>query len=46
MKKPLYITSHGILSRKANTLEFINEDTKKQFLFMQLTRLTVLVRFL
>ena len=29
MKKPLYITSHGILSRKANTLEFINEDTKK-----------------
>ena len=29
MKKPLYITSHGILSRKANTLEFINEESKK-----------------
>lgn len=29
MKKPLYITSHGILSRKANTLEFINEENKK-----------------
>lgn len=29
MKKPLYITSHGILSRKSNTLEFISEETKK-----------------
>ena len=29
MKKPLYITSHGILSRKANTLQFINEDDKR-----------------
>ena len=30
MKNPLYITSHGILSRKDNTLYFINEDAKKQ----------------
>ena len=30
MKNPLYITSHGILSRKDNTLYFINEDVKKQ----------------
>ena len=30
MKNPLYITSHGILSRKDNTLYFINEDNKKQ----------------
>ena len=30
MKNPLYITSHGILSRKNNTLFFINEDVKKQ----------------
>lgn len=30
MKNPLYITSHGILSRKDNTLYFINEDIKKQ----------------
>ena len=30
MKNPLYITSHGILSRKNNTLYFINEDVKKQ----------------
>lgn len=30
MKNPLYITSHGILSRKDNTLYFINEEVKKQ----------------
>ena len=30
MKNPLYITSHGILSRKDNTLFFINDDVKKQ----------------
>lgn len=30
MKNPLYITSHGILSRKDNTLYFIKEDVKKQ----------------
>ena len=30
MKNPLYITSHGILSRKDNTLFFNNEDGKKQ----------------
>ena len=30
MKNPLYITSHGILSRKDNTLYFINQDVKKQ----------------
>lgn len=30
MKNPLYITSHGILSRKDNTLYFINETDKKQ----------------
>ena len=30
MKNPLYITSHGILSRKNNTLYFIKEDVKKQ----------------
>lgn len=30
MKNPLYINSHGILSRKNNTLLFINEDVKKQ----------------
>lgn len=30
MKTPLYITSHGILSRKQNTLFFINKDDKKQ----------------
>ena len=29
MKNPLYITSHGILSRKNNTLYFIKEDVKK-----------------
>ena len=29
MKKPLYINSHGILTRKANTLQFINEENKK-----------------
>lgn len=30
MKNPLYITSNGILSRKDNTLYFINKDVKKQ----------------
>ena len=30
MKSPLYITSHGILSRKDNTIYFINDDAKKQ----------------
>ena len=30
MKNPLYITSHGILSRKDNTLYFINQEAKKQ----------------
>lgn len=30
MKNPLYITSHGILSRKNNTLFFVNEEDKKQ----------------
>jgi len=30
MKTPLYITSHGILSRKQNTIFFINNDGKKQ----------------
>lgn len=30
MKNPLYITSHGILSRKDNTLYFIKQDAKKQ----------------
>ena len=30
MKNPLYITSHGVLSRKDNTLYFINADVKKQ----------------
>ena len=30
MKTPLYITSHGILSRKHNTLFFINNEGKKQ----------------
>lgn len=30
MKTPLYITSHGILSRKQNTIFFINKDGKKQ----------------
>ena len=30
MKNPLYITSHGILSRKDNTLFFIKEDEKRQ----------------
>ena len=30
MKNPLYITSHGILSRKDNTIYFINDDGKKQ----------------
>lgn len=29
MKDPLYITSHGILLRKGNTLYFMNEDGKK-----------------
>ncbi|RJS49136.1 MAG: subtype I-B CRISPR-associated endonuclease Cas1 [Methanobacterium sp.] len=29
MKDPLYITSHGILLRKANTLYFMNEEGKK-----------------
>lgn len=29
MKDPLYITSHGILSRQGNTLYFINKDIKK-----------------
>lgn len=30
MKNPLYITSNGILSRKDNSLMFINKETKKQ----------------
>lgn len=30
MKNPLYIKSHGVLSRKDNTLYFINEEVKKQ----------------
>ncbi|MGN0177180.1 MAG: type I-B CRISPR-associated endonuclease Cas1b [Methanobrevibacter sp.] len=30
MKNPLYITSHGILSRKNNTIFFVNEEGKKQ----------------
>ena len=30
LKNPLYITSHGILSRKDNTLFFINNNVKKQ----------------
>lgn len=30
MKNPLYITSHGVLSRKDNTIYFINEEVKKQ----------------
>ena len=30
MKTPLYITSHGVLSRKQNTIFFINKDGKKQ----------------
>lgn len=30
MKNPLYVTSHGILSRKNNTLFFVNEEDKKQ----------------
>lgn len=29
MKDPLYITSHGILQRKGNTLYFVNEEGKK-----------------
>ena len=29
MKDPLYITSNGILSRKGNTLYYINRDVKK-----------------
>ncbi len=29
MKDPLYITSHGILLRKGNTLYFMNEEGKK-----------------
>lgn len=29
MKNPLYITSHGILSRKGNTLYFSNQDVDK-----------------
>lgn len=29
MKDPLYITSHGILERKANTLYFINKEGRK-----------------
>ena len=29
MKDPLYITSHGILQRKGNTLYFVNQDGKK-----------------
>lgn len=30
MKNPLYITSHGILLRKDNTLFFVKEDIKQQ----------------
>ena len=30
MKNPLYITSHGILLRKQNTLFFVNDDVKQQ----------------
>lgn len=30
MKNPLYITSHGILSRKNNTLFFVSKEDKKQ----------------
>ena len=30
MKNPLYITSHGILLRKHNTLFFVNDDVKQQ----------------
>lgn len=29
MKDPLYITSHGILQRKGNTLFFVNQEGKK-----------------
>ncbi|HHX99908.1 MAG TPA: type I-B CRISPR-associated endonuclease Cas1, partial [Methanothermobacter sp.] len=29
MKDPLYITSHGILQRKGNTLYFVNKEGKK-----------------